>query len=57
MNGTDEFSRSVDEIVGLDRPGRIFVAPPGDDGGLANHAGGSFDSGPETVPPLALALT
>ena len=49
MDGTSAVSRQIDDIFGLDRPGRVFVAPPGDEGGLANHAGGTFDDTSETI--------
>src|SRR5262245_2923434 len=39
-DGTSQLSRKIDEIVGPNKPGLIFVTGAGDDGGGANHAGG-----------------
>jgi len=43
IDGTSLPSRKIDEVFGQRRPGRIYVSPSGDEGGLANHAGGRFD--------------
>lgn len=43
IDGTSAVSRKLDLIFGASRPGRVFVAPAGDEGAAANHAGASFD--------------
>jgi subtilisin family serine protease len=47
-DGTSIVSRKIDEIFGH-RPGRIFVAPAGDEGNLPTHAGGSYSNHTTTV--------
>lgn len=51
-DGTSAVSRKIDEVFGK-RPGRIFVAPAGDEGGLMTHAGGRFSSGETTIVDLS----
>src|SRR5215472_14407958 len=41
IDGTSTVSRQIDAVIGLDRPGRVYVAAAGDEGSLPNHAGGS----------------
>ncbi len=41
-DGTSAISRKIDQVFGLDRPGRVFIAPGGDEGGLPSHSGGTF---------------
>jgi len=48
IDGTSIVSRKIDSVFGA-RPGRIFVAPSGDEGGLPNHAGGMYSNQPTTV--------
>jgi hypothetical protein len=43
IDGTSAVSRQIDAVFG-NRPGRIFVAPSGDEGGLQTHAGGNYDN-------------
>ena len=40
IDGTSAVSRKIDEVFGLDRPGRVYVSPSGDEGTLPTHAGG-----------------
>jgi hypothetical protein len=47
-DGTSVVSRKIDQVFGI-RPGRIFVVPSGDEGGLATHAGGMYSNQPTTV--------
>lgn len=47
-DGTSFLSRKVDETVGPGKPGLIFVTGAGDDGGGANHAGGTIMQGSTT---------
>ena len=49
MDGTSAISRKIDQVFGLDRPGRVFLSASGDEGALPNHAGGAYTSGPETI--------
>lgn len=42
IDGTSTMSRKIDEVFGLDRPGRVWVAPSGDEGSLPSHAGGDY---------------
>ena len=44
-DGTSEFSRTIDAAVGAGKPGIVFVSGTGDDGGMANHAGGIVAQG------------
>ena len=44
-DGTSELARKIDATVGPGIPGLIFVTGPGDDGGMANRAGGNVGSG------------
>jgi len=43
LDGTSIVSRKIEEFFG-NRPGRIFVAPSGDEAGLPTHAGGNYSS-------------
>jgi subtilisin family serine protease len=49
MDGTSAVSRKIDEVFGLDRPGRVFFSPSGDEGTLPTHAGGEYDASSPTV--------
>lgn len=49
IDGTSAVSRKIDEVFGADRPGRVYVAAAGDEGNLANHAGGTFDASGTSV--------
>ncbi len=44
-DGTSEIARKVDATVGPGIPGLVFVSGPGDDGGMANRAGGNVGAG------------
>jgi hypothetical protein len=44
-DGTSELARKIDATVGPGIPGLVFVTGPGDDGGMANRAGGNVGSG------------
>ncbi len=54
IDGTDSESRLVDSLIGDSSPGRIFAIGTGDDGGLPNHAGGSFSAASDTVLPFSI---
>ncbi len=45
LDGTSQISREVEAVFGPDRPGRVWVASAGDDGGVPNHAGGTYGPG------------
>lgn len=45
IDGTSAPSRKIAEVFGPDRPGRVWVASSGDEGGLPNHAGGDYAPG------------
>jgi len=45
IDGTSQLSREIEAVFGPDNPGRIWVAPSGDEGGLPNHAGGAYAPG------------
>jgi subtilisin family serine protease len=49
LDGTSVVSRQVEEIFGANRPGRIFAAGTGDEGGYPSHAGGDFTSAGPTI--------
>ena len=49
MDGTSAVSRKIDGIFGEETPGRVMVIPSGDEGSLANHAGGDYNSSSSTV--------
>lgn len=53
IDGTSAVSRKIDEIFGMDRPGRAYVAASGDEGGLPNHAGGTFTNTSDTIVNLS----
>jgi subtilisin family serine protease len=57
IDGTSAVSRKIDEVFGLDRPGRVYVAAAGDEGSLNNHAGGSYDNTADTIVRLNKANT
>ena len=57
LDGTSSESRLIDEIFGLDRPGRIYATGTGDEGGLPTHSGGTFDQNTETVVRLTKAAS
>jgi subtilisin family serine protease len=42
IDGTSAVSRKIDAVFGLDRPGRVYVAASGDDGGADNHASATY---------------
>lgn len=44
-DGTSQFSRKIDEIVGPGKKGVAFLNGPGDEGGAANHAQGTIAAG------------
>ena len=48
-DGTSMLSRTIDSFAGPGKPGIAFVTGTGDDGGMANHAGGTVTAG-ETHP-------
>ncbi len=52
IDGTSAVSRGIDSVFGADRPGRIFVLPSGDEGGLHNHAGGAYSGAAATTVPI-----
>jgi len=41
-DGTSVVSKKIDALF-ANKPGRIFVAPSGDEGGLQTHAGGNYE--------------
>jgi minor extracellular serine protease Vpr len=43
IDGTSVMSQKIDGVFGK-RPGRIFVAPSGDEGDLPTHAGGTYSN-------------
>ena len=47
-DGTSALSRRIDQSFN-NKPGRIFISPSGDEGDMANHAGGTFSSTATTV--------
>ncbi|MEM7283798.1 MAG: S8 family serine peptidase [Pseudomonadota bacterium] len=57
MDGTSAVSRKIDQIFGLDRPGRIWVEGVGDEGDKDNHAGGSYSNGADTLIPFSISDT
>ena len=52
IDGTSAVSRKIDEVFGLNRPGRVYVSPAGDEGGLPNHSGADYDNTGDTVVSL-----
>ncbi len=44
-DGTSDFARKIDATVGPGIPGLVFVTGAGDDGGVANRAGGNVPAG------------
>jgi hypothetical protein len=57
IDGTSAVSRKIDEVFGSDRPGRVYVAAAGDEGGLPSHAGANYDNTGETVVRMTKANT
>ncbi|MCH7750619.1 MAG: S8 family serine peptidase [Planctomycetes bacterium] len=49
LDGTSAVSEKIDEVFGSNRPGRVYVAPSGDEGNLPNHAKATFDNVIPTV--------
>ncbi len=47
-DGTSAVSRAIDGFIDH-KPGRIFVIPSGDEGGLLTHAGGTYSSAATTI--------
>lgn len=45
MDGTSAAARALDQRFGNDAPGRAFISGSSDDGGVENHAGGTFVQG------------
>ncbi len=52
IDGTSAVSRKIDEIFGSNRPGRVYVSPAGDEGGLPNHSRADYDNTGDTVVSL-----
>ena len=52
IDGTSAVSRKIDGVFGSNRPGRVYVSPAGDEGGLPNHSGAYYDNTRDTVVPL-----
>lgn len=44
IDGTSAVSRKIDQVFGLNRPGRVYVEASGDEGGYDTHAGGSYSN-------------
>src|SRR5262249_9432301 len=42
IDGTSAVSKKIEEVFGLDRPGRVYVAASGDEGNVPNHASATF---------------
>ena len=57
IDRTSAVSRKIDQIFGADTPGRVYVAPSGDEGGLDNHAGGNYDATGDTLVRIMKAGT
>ncbi len=55
IDGTSAVSRKIDQVFGSNRPGRVYVAAGGDEGGLTNHAGGTYTSAGDTVVAMSKA--
>ena len=49
IDGTSAVSRKIDAVFGSNRPGRVYVAAAGDEGGLPNHSGADYDDTGDTV--------
>ncbi len=45
MDGTSTDARGIDQRFGSGHPGRVFITGSSDDGGVANHAGGTVAQG------------
>lgn len=48
VDGTSATSRAIDQVFGQRRPGRVYVEASGDEGGIPNHAGGSYSISTDT---------
>lgn len=57
IDGTSAVSRKIDQVFGSNRPGRVYVAAGGDEGGLANHAGGDYPNAADVVVGTSKATT
>jgi hypothetical protein len=57
IDGTSAVSRKIDQVFGANTPGRVFVIPAGDEGGLNNHAGGAYNDTGDTVVGMTKATT
>ena len=59
VDGSSAISRKINAVFGPDKPGRIWVATSGDEGGLPNHAGADYSaSAPATISfKITAALT
>ena len=57
MDGTSSFSRKIDQVFGLDTPGRIWVEGVGDEGDKQNHAGGDFSNTVDTTIPFSITTS
>jgi len=55
IDGTSAVSRKIDQVFGNDRPGRVYVSASGDEGNLANHAGGDFTNATPVAVRFSLA--
>ena len=52
IDGTSAVSRKIDDVFGSNRPGRVYVSPSGDEGGLPNHSRADYDNTGDTVVSL-----
>lgn len=52
MDGTSAVSRKIDQVFGLARPGRVYVAASGDEGGLPSHARTTYSDTADGVIPF-----
>ncbi|TWT39960.1 Subtilase family protein [Phycisphaerae bacterium RAS1] len=43
MDGTSAVSRKIDQVFGVDRPGRIYATGTGDEGAYPTHAAADYD--------------
>lgn len=55
-DGTSVMSQKLDQMFN-NHPGRIYVSPSGDEGGLPTHAGGAYSSAATTVAITRSAVT
>lgn len=49
IDGTSAVSRKLDAVFGENRPGRVYVGAPGDEGSYSNHAGGTYTNSAATI--------